>query len=218
MYQLDKRGAWIFERNRDLKTCFQYVNCNQLMLKIVKKLERKQYMANMVTEAVLKLRAGERLLLMSNTVRINTGEYRLLSDTSQKLKKDWLKGGPMPVILPNVLQGKRPSVFSRAASNFTRGTPSSIYTQRLGVESETPSSRNMSRPPSSQRQNAFKVREATPLRTAMSRPDENNYYVKNERSKPLNKNQLNTNIEFFDFLTEAEMEKHRRTDSFYYNY
>ena len=64
------------------------------MLKIVKKLERKQYMANMVTEAVLKMRAGEKLLLTSNTVQINTGEYRLLSVTSQKLKKDWLKGAP----------------------------------------------------------------------------------------------------------------------------
>ena len=28
VYQLDRRGAWIFERNRDQKTCFQYVNCN----------------------------------------------------------------------------------------------------------------------------------------------------------------------------------------------
>lgn len=121
VYQLDRRGAWIFERNRDLKTCFQYVNCNQLMLKIVKKLERKQYMANMVTEAVLKLRAGERLLLMSNTARINTGEYRLLSDTSQKLKKDWLKGGPMPITVPLTMNGKRPSLFSRAASNVNRG-------------------------------------------------------------------------------------------------
>ena len=41
VYELDKYGADIFMRNKDLKTCFQHVNCNQLMLKIVKKLERK---------------------------------------------------------------------------------------------------------------------------------------------------------------------------------
>ena len=43
VYELDRQGADIFERNRDLKSIFQYVNCNQLMLKIVKKLEKKQY-------------------------------------------------------------------------------------------------------------------------------------------------------------------------------
>ena len=117
------------------------------MLKIVKKLERKQYMANMVTEAVLKMRAGERLLLMSNTVRINTGEYRLLSDTSQKLKKDWLKGGPMPIIQPNMMQGKRPSVFSRAASNIHTSLSTSAPNPRLTIASAvSPNTAASSRP------------------------------------------------------------------------
>ena len=41
LYELDRWGADIFNTNRDGKTCFNLVNNNLLMLKIVKKLEKK---------------------------------------------------------------------------------------------------------------------------------------------------------------------------------
>jgi phosphatidylserine decarboxylase len=40
-FELDRYKADIFVRNREFKSVFQYVNCNQLMLKLVKKIERK---------------------------------------------------------------------------------------------------------------------------------------------------------------------------------
>ena len=43
LYELDRWGADIFNTNRDGKTCFNLVNNNLLMLKIVKKLEKKQF-------------------------------------------------------------------------------------------------------------------------------------------------------------------------------
>jgi arginine decarboxylase-like protein len=41
LYELDTWGADIFNINREGKTCFNLVNNNLLMLKIVKKLEKK---------------------------------------------------------------------------------------------------------------------------------------------------------------------------------
>ena len=41
LFELDRQGADVFIRNKDNKTCFQLVNNNLLMLKIVKKIERK---------------------------------------------------------------------------------------------------------------------------------------------------------------------------------
>ena len=41
LYELDKYGADIYSRNKDNKTAFQLVNNNLLMLKIVKKIEKK---------------------------------------------------------------------------------------------------------------------------------------------------------------------------------
>ena len=42
LYELDKFGADIYSRNKENKTAFQLVNNNLLMLKIVKKIEKKQ--------------------------------------------------------------------------------------------------------------------------------------------------------------------------------
>lgn len=48
MYVLMDHDADIFVRSRDGKTCFQYVNNNLLMLKVVKKLERRQFLKEQV--------------------------------------------------------------------------------------------------------------------------------------------------------------------------
>jgi ankyrin repeat protein len=46
LYDLSRCGSNIFVRNKENKTCFQVVNNNLLMLKIVKKLERKYFVKN----------------------------------------------------------------------------------------------------------------------------------------------------------------------------
>ena len=44
VFLLDNYGADIFQKNREQKTCYNQVNNNLLMLKLVKKLERKQFL------------------------------------------------------------------------------------------------------------------------------------------------------------------------------
>ena len=48
LFELEKWGADVFVRNKECKTVFQVVNNNLLMLKIVKKIERKQYISKML--------------------------------------------------------------------------------------------------------------------------------------------------------------------------
>jgi len=50
LFELVKGGANIFRRNRENKTVYQLVNNNLLMLKIVKKIEKRQYYKEKVQE------------------------------------------------------------------------------------------------------------------------------------------------------------------------
>ena len=75
LFELDKHGANIFIRNKENKTCFQVVNNNLLMLKIVKKMERKHYFITMLP-MIVKVHPPEHKIVAFNNILLNSGEYR----------------------------------------------------------------------------------------------------------------------------------------------
>ena len=104
LYELDKYGANIFIRNKENKTSFQVVNNNLLMLKIVKKLERKYYFINKLPQ-LIKIHPPEFKLININNILLNSGEYRHMYEILQKSKKDQFRLPP-----------KRNSIFSNSLS------------------------------------------------------------------------------------------------------
>lgn len=91
MFELDKWGADIFVRNRENKTCFQVVNNNLLMLKIVKQLERKYFVSTTLSKEWPKICPEEFKILLYNNILLNSGEYKQFKGILQKIKKDNLR-------------------------------------------------------------------------------------------------------------------------------
>lgn len=57
------------------------------MLKLVRKIEKKQFIAGVAEhEKRFKLRSTELGLLVANPVHVNTGQYRALAATTRKIK------------------------------------------------------------------------------------------------------------------------------------
>ena len=73
LYELDRWGADIFMRNKENKTSFQVVNNNLLMLKIVKKLERKFYVTNNLKLEMAKVYPPEHRIISQNNILLNSG-------------------------------------------------------------------------------------------------------------------------------------------------
>lgn len=73
------------------------------MLKLVKKIERKQYI-QFRGQATLK--NTELTLLTANPVHVNTGQYRTLAVTGKKIQAKMNKQESQ-----SIEQGRRPSVF-----------------------------------------------------------------------------------------------------------
>lgn len=99
-------GADIFIRSRDGKTCFQYVNNNLLMLKVVKKLERKQYLKDFIEFSPL-IMPSEAQIICCYAVKLNTGSYKAIDWIIQRIKTEFFR--------PVVTQ-KRPSIFAKKQS------------------------------------------------------------------------------------------------------
>lgn len=107
IYELEKWGADLFLRNLDNKTPFQIVPNHLLLLKIIKKLEVKRFL-EFKLELVHKIQPRESLIIISNRLLLNTGEYRLFQDSLQKIKKEWLRAPTLQ---------KRNSIFSSQTRN-----------------------------------------------------------------------------------------------------
>lgn len=73
LFELDSWGGDIFIRNKENKTCFQVVNNNLLMLKIVKKLEKKYFISNFLMIELSKICPHESRLISQNSVLLNSG-------------------------------------------------------------------------------------------------------------------------------------------------
>lgn len=112
MYILNEYGADIFVRSRDGKTCFQYVNNNLLMLKIVKKLERRQYLQEFMDFAPI-IMPSEEQMICSYAVKLNTGGYKAIDTIIQRIKREFFR--------PETAQ-KRPSIFAKKVVHSGRAS------------------------------------------------------------------------------------------------
>lgn len=112
MYILKQYGADIFVRSRDGKTCFQYVNNNLLMLKIVKKLERRQYLQDHLDFTSI-IMPPESQIMCSYSVKLNTGDYKAIDCIIQRIKREFFK--PVAAV-------KRPSIFAKKVVHSGRAS------------------------------------------------------------------------------------------------
>jgi len=112
MYMLDQYGADVFVRSRDGKTCFQYVNNNLLMLKIVKKVERRQYVKDYLDFTPI-IMPSENQIICSYSVKLNTGDYKAVDWIIQRIKREFFK----PVV-----PQKRPSIFAKKVVQSRRAS------------------------------------------------------------------------------------------------
>ena len=93
------------------------------MLKLVKKLERKQYLERNL-EQVSNIQPPECVLLAQNAHFANSGEYKRFDEALQKAKREQLRA-----------PAQRPSIFSKSARGSqaglararTAGRPASAY-------------------------------------------------------------------------------------------
>jgi len=93
------------------------------MLKLVKKLERKQYLERNL-EQVSNIQPPECVLLAQNSHFVNSGEYKRFDEALQKAKREQLR-----------TPAQRPSIFSKSARGSqpgllrsrTAGRPASAY-------------------------------------------------------------------------------------------
>lgn len=107
MYLLQSYGADIFVRSREGKTCFHYVNNNLLMLKIVKKLERRQYLREFLDFCQV-IAPSEAQFIYCYAVKLNTGDYKAVDWIIQRIKREFFR--------PTAKDQSRPSIFAKRES------------------------------------------------------------------------------------------------------